>query len=92
MIPHGVEEEAIWFGVAAIPVIIGLVQLAKITFNLSSRFAPIVAVGLGIVGGVVSHATGVHDRSVLEAGFLGLLAGLTACGLYSATKTTVSNK
>lgn len=67
----------------AVPIIIALVQVAKVT-GLPSRFAPILSVVLGLgvfyIGG---------DASVGDNLFEGLVAGLAASGLYSGVKASV---
>lgn len=57
-----------------IAVVIALTQLAKM--YISSQFAPLVAVILGIVGGLVTGGL------TIESGFKGLVLGLVASGLY----------
>lgn len=66
-------------------VTIGLVELVK-RIGLSSRFAPLASVLIGIgATALFSHAftTGVVG--------IGIVIGLTAAGLYSGVKTTVSS-
>lgn len=65
---------------ALVPIVIGLVSGIK-AFGLDSKYAPAVAVVLGILGTV---AFGHVD--VLQ----GILVGLTASGLYSGVKTSAS--
>lgn len=67
-------------GVAAV---MGLVQVAK-TVGLSSRFAPLLSLVLGVL---YSFAT---DFSFV-GGLKGVFIGLSAAGLYSGTRTIVSN-
>lgn len=66
-----------------IPLVVGLVQVVK-TLGLPSRFAPLASVLLGVgiealVGGTIAHMV-----------IVGAIVGLSAAGLYSGTKTTVS--
>lgn len=68
----------------AIPVIVALVSAAKMA-GLRSKFAPILSlvVGMGLFYFFGDNA---------EAGerlFIGILAGLSASGLYSGAKATV---
>jgi hypothetical protein len=69
------------YNIALIPVIIALVGLAK-RLGLNQKFAPIVAVVLGLAAGFVYLAPGDSAKAVL----LGLVAGLSATGLYSGVK------
>jgi hypothetical protein len=59
--------------------VLGLTQAVKIA-GLNSRFIPLSAVLLGVI---LSYM--VADTSVIG----GIVAGLTACGLYSGVKSTV---
>ena len=65
-----------------IPVIIGLVHVAKKT-GLSSRYAPLLSIILGVVAGyfyVSPNTIGV---------LMGIVGGLSASGLWSGVKATV---
>jgi len=77
--------------VFAVPVIIAIVQLAKNT-GLDSRWAPVSALVLGEIGAfgaLAAHAyTPVPD--VFHVATVGLIAGLTAAGVYSGAKATVT--
>jgi hypothetical protein len=80
-------EEIVWFGVAAVPVIVALVQLCKTSFKLPSQFAPLAAVVFGIAGGLGLHLSHETAHTFAQAVFGGLLAGLSAGGLYSGVKS-----
>ena len=70
----------------AVPVIVALVSAAKMA-GLKSRFAPLLSIGLGIV---LFYFLGDN----VDAGtrlFTGLIAGLSASGLYSGTKATIKS-
>jgi hypothetical protein len=62
---------------------IGLVQLAK-TAGLPTRWCPLLAVVLGIVG-LLSLT---FFQPVTEVIFTGIVIGLTSVGLYSGTRAT----
>lgn len=70
----------------AVPVIVALVSAAKVA-GLKSRFAPLLSVSLGIVLFLLLG----DNAEVGERVFLGLLAGLSASGLYSGTKATIKS-
>lgn len=74
------------YDVALVPLVMGLVQVAK-ALGLSNKFAPLVAVILGIVLGV---ATTPDD--VLKGIIVGIAVGLSAVGLYSGTKNTIEKE
>ena len=65
-----------------VPVLIGLVAVAK-TIGVSSKLAPATALVLGI--GLVS-LTGVEWQVMIVQG---IIAGLSASGLYSGTRATL---
>lgn len=67
----------------AVPVIIAMVSALKAA-GLSSRFAPIIAIILGVVGFYFGG-----DADVVTNVFNGIIAGLSAAGLYSGTKATL---
>jgi hypothetical protein len=64
-----------------IAVIIGLIEGAT-RMGLPKRFAPVVAVVLGVAGGLVYIFPENPKMGVL----VGLVMGLSAVGLYSGTK------
>lgn len=64
-----------------IPVILGVVQAFKMV-GLDTKFAPLVSIGLGVLGAFVLD--GFTGMAVLG----GIVAGLSSCGLYSGAKTT----
>jgi hypothetical protein len=66
---YGLYDEA-----GVIAVVLALTQLVKL--YVPSKFIPLVAVVLGVVGGIVTGGV------TLEAGVKGLVLGLSAAGLY----------
>ena len=71
--------------VILVPVIVGLVEIVK-RLGMPSRFCPVLAVVLGIG---LSFA-GLHP-SPLETILEGVVAGLSASGLYDVGKKTLLN-
>ena len=69
--------------VAAVPVIIGLVEVFKKI--IPSKFAPLISVVLGM-GVVVLFAGGRFD---IQIALVGIMTGLSASGLYSGSGATV---
>ncbi|KKN03983.1 hypothetical protein LCGC14_1102170 [marine sediment metagenome] len=76
-----VEEEVIFIGMAAAPIITAMVQVIK-PFVKDPRLYPIIAAVLG-VGWNVGFTIGTDDFSRATI-FLGLMVGLSAAGIYSA--------
>jgi hypothetical protein len=69
------------FGIAIIPLIVGLVQMVK-GLGLDARYAPVASVALGVGGGVLMFLSG--GVTTLPEGILsGIAFGLSASGLYS---------
>lgn len=69
------------YGVALIPLIMGLVELIK-WFGFPKKLLPLASLIFGIVAGIVYV-----NPSDLKGGILvGLMMGLSASGLYSGTK------
>jgi len=66
---------------AFVGLIMALVQLAKET-GLPARFAPLLALALGIAAGVFIMSPG----DVIQGIWSGIAMGLSAVGLYSGTK------
>jgi len=75
------------YGVALVPVIIGLVQLLKKS-GLSKKYLPASAIILGLLFSFFYLAPDEPKKAFL----LGIVLGLSAMGLYSGTKTTVLTK
>jgi len=71
------------YNVAIIPLIVGLVELAK-KLGLPDKFAAVLSAVLGVVIGLVYVAPNDPAKGVL----IGLSMGLSASGLYSGVKNT----
>lgn len=67
---------------ALVPIVMGLVEVAKIYIN--SRYAPVLSLLLGI-GGAFLIADGITVPVTLLSG---IVVGLTASGIYAGTKAT----
>ena len=72
--------------VALVPLITGLVEVAKRS-GLPERYAALVSLGCGLLLCLAAQlAIEVGARPLYEAALQGLLAGLTASGLYSVAR------
>lgn len=83
--------EQILFFTVAVPIIVGLVQVAK-SAGLDTQWAGPAALLLGTVFGVTSAATGVFvspevGMSIGVGAFQGFLAGLGATGAWSTSRS-----
>src|SRR5215208_4815922 len=75
-----------FFGVLVVPVIIGLVEVAKGT-GLSARWAAPMALALGLALSLIAADSG---TTMASAVMRGLALGLSASGLYAAVDTQLS--
>lgn len=66
-----------------VPLVVGIIEAFK-QIGLGARFAPVAALALGVLGAVLLG--GGFDTTSL---FQGVLAGLSASGLYSGVRTTM---
>jgi len=73
-------------GVSAIPIILGLVQLARL-FGLKEKYAPLLTVALGELASITYYFY--RNQTWYEAVIVGLVLGLSAIGLYSGTRETM---
>ena len=69
-------------------VIVGLVELAK-GQGLPSRYAPVLAVCLGLAFATLGKLDDPTIGRWLEVEMLGLITGLSASGLYSGAKAQI---
>jgi hypothetical protein len=72
------------------PVIIAIVQAVKETGLVKPRYAPLAALGLGLLFGVLVWAS--YGISPLAAVAMGAMSGLSAPGLYDLGKKTIAGK
>lgn len=69
------------YGIAAVPLCVALVEVAKAS-GLSSRFAPLASLALGILAGLAAQQALPHPNYI--AGVVaGIAVGLAASGAYS---------
>ncbi|MBS3977749.1 MAG: hypothetical protein KGZ75_13695 [Syntrophomonadaceae bacterium] len=73
------------YGVSAVLLIIGIVQLAK-SVGFNSKYGGILAVALGVLASV--SYTLFAQTDVIRAVVIGLALGLSADGLYSTVKNS----
>lgn len=77
-------EEFSVYGIALVPVILAMVELLK-RVGIPKKLSPIVALILGILCGFYYLAPGEPQKAI----FLGVVAGLSAIGLFSGAKNTM---
>lgn len=80
------------YGAALIPLIAGIVQVAK-TAGLPSQLAPLVSLAVGTAAGILISIAAAAPQSPnwATASVLGVTLGLAAAGLYSGGKAAVSS-
>jgi hypothetical protein len=70
----------------AVPIVIAVVQAIKLTGWIEDHYAPLLAIGVGIVIGFFGN----HENPDMTTTVLsGALYGLMSSGLYSGVKTTM---
>ncbi len=74
-------------GVAVVPLIVVIIQIVKSLFHLDSKWAPVIAIALGLAASFGYTYYG--ESKAFEALVIGLAAGLSAVGLYSGSKNTL---
>ncbi|WP_246569888.1 hypothetical protein [Lentibacillus saliphilus] len=72
------------YGVMLIPIIIGITEVAKLA-GLPKKFAPLLALVLGIAAGLTYASPGSIKGGIL----VGIALGLSSVGLYSGTRTMI---
>lgn len=78
--------ELSWRGLALVPVVMAVVQVAKI--YISSFWSPLIALAVGVG---LSYAVG--GVTMLDSALLGgLVVGLMACGAYSGVARMIPSK
>lgn len=83
------ETEILVGGLAAAPVIVALVQVVRSTLSIPSRFSAGIALALGVGWNALAKTGdlgGLGDLNWPAVIMLGILAGLSASGAYSATR------
>lgn len=87
------ETEILVGGLAAAPVIAALANVIKPALGIPSRFAALTALVLGVGWDLLAKAGdigGLGDLSWGAVVMLGIMAGLSASGAYSATQPITS--
>ncbi|MHB1133723.1 MAG: hypothetical protein ACYC4L_15225 [Chloroflexota bacterium] len=78
-------------GLAGVPLIVALVEATKATVpGLDKRYYALLAVGWGLALNLL--AAYALATPYLDGGVEGLVAGLAAAGLYSATKAALATR
>jgi len=78
--------DLILYGVPAAGLIVALVEVVKHTVHLDTRWAPLLALGLGVVLAVLLRLEDPTVGTWLQTVLMGLMAGLSAAGFYSGGK------
>ena len=72
-----------WWGIPAVALVVAVVQWLK-ALGINSRYAGVVAVVLGIAGGIASQVW--SDSPLAQSIVTGLIVGLAAAGAWSTGK------
>lgn len=76
-------EAYAFYGVPALPLIIGLINLLKYT-GLPSKFAPLGSLCLGVLVGIGIAVS--QSDPILQGIVTGVALGLISCGMYDVAK------
>ena len=79
------------FGIPGAAIILVLIEIAK-QYGLNSKWAPLLAIGLGVVLAVLMQLAEINPQLALwlKVAISGLLTGLSAVGLWSGGKTVIT--
>ena len=85
-------EELVVFGIPAAAIIIALIELAK-SYGMNARWAPLVAIVLGIGLSVGVYYSGINPQVATWFKLLlgGVLVGLSAVGGFSGGRSVVNS-
>jgi uncharacterized membrane protein (DUF441 family) len=72
--------------IVVVPIVLALTQAVKLTGFVPDHFAPLVAIGVGIIIAWLNHGNDVPFGSTILSG---AIYGLISSGLYSGVKTTM---
>lgn len=81
-------DTTLLFGIAVIPAIVGLVQVAK-DLGVPSNYAPLCAVVFGLLAGFAQFYAG--QLPWISAAVTGIALGLSAVGLYAGATHLAQN-
>jgi hypothetical protein len=87
-------ESTLIGGVAVVPLIMGLVEIAKRAFGLPGTYAALLSAGLGTAISLGAWAAHTHGAAAdpFQATIGGLALGLSASGLYSVAHAVTTRK
>lgn len=72
------------YGITLTAIVVGLVEALK-KVGLPTKWCPLVSIILGVLAGAFYSGT-----AIKEGILMGFAIGLSACGLYSGVKNTIS--
>jgi len=72
------------YGVPVVAIIIGLTEVIK-RIGLPKRLIPLVSVIIGVIIALLTSWVKIDFSAIIG----GIVAGLTACGIWSGTKATI---
>ena len=72
--------------IVVVPIVLALTQAIKLTGFIPDHFAPLVAIGVGIIVAWLGNGNDVPFSTTLLSG---AIFGLISSGLYSGVKTTM---
>lgn len=84
-------SDLVVFGIPGAAIIVALIELAK-RYGMDTKWAPLLAIALGVALAVIVQLSAVNPQIALWAQLIlgGILTGLAAVGGYSGVKNTVN--
>jgi len=79
--------ELVLIGLPAAAVVAALVEVIKRTANLDTRWAPLVAIAFGVLLACMARLDDPSIGTWFQTAMMGIMAGLSASGLYSGQKS-----
>lgn len=80
------QELVLGYGIIALPLVVGLVEVVKKTTKVSERWQPLTSVIIGLLVGLIIVSFSITGAVV------GVIIGLSATGLWEFGKTTIAGK
>lgn len=82
-------ESVVWLGLAALPAVVGIMEVLKTAFRIPSRWVGLCSLTLAVSGGALYGST-VPELGPLIGGAQGVTVGLAAAGVWSTTKNVLN--
>lgn len=82
-------ESVVWLGLAALPAVVGVMEVLKQAFRIPSRWVGLTSLLLAVAGGA-AYGSSVPELGVMVGAAQGVTVGLAASGVWSTTKNVLN--